>query len=148
MVKLPEIMERNRKALSNLRIPVPTQDIGITMDATPSMIAEKMLEVGGILAFLEYTLGMAEAAHLVAKDSVEYALTLGIVGMDPKGTIKGREAVLIDRSPALQSDISYRTTQNALVEQFKGLRNAYRAQYDVLSRVLSAKQLEAEVARS
>lgn len=147
MVKLPEIMERTRQQLVIFGVPEPSKIIDISMDVLPSRIAEKMLEVGGYLAYLEYLLGQHEASHLIAKDATEYALTIGLIGTDPKATIKAREADLISRNAELQRELGYKTQQAALVEQVKGLRNAYRAQYDVLSRVLAAKELEAEVSR-
>lgn len=149
MVKLPDVIQYRSVGINSLNIPIPGRDdlVGIASQP-PSVIAERMAVVGSYLSFLEYTLCVAEADHMSLKEVVDYGLTIGMAAMDPKATIKSKEAALLATDEELRSANARRVSEAALSEHIKGLRNAYRAQYDTLSRVLSSKQLEADVARS
>lgn len=148
MVKLPDVMKYRAATIRDIGVPEPLRDdlVGI-VSAPPTTIAERIAIVGSYLGFLEYHLCLTEAAHLTVKEAFDYAMTVGMASMDPKATIKSKEAQLFATDASLRDANESRVAEAAVVEHIKGLRNAYRAQYDALSRILASKQLEADIAR-
>lgn len=148
MIKIPDLMAYRVETIRDIGVPEPLKDelVGI-VNEPPIVIAERIAVVGSYLGYLEYHLCLAEATHISLKEAVEYGLTVGMASMDPKATIKSKEAQLLATDVELRNANGQRVSEAAVVEHIKGYRNAYRAQYDCLSRILSAKQLEAEIAR-
>ena len=145
-LKLPEAMDFVHGEIAKLGIPLPS-DMGVTIEATPMQVAGRILVVGSYLSRLEYLIGMSESFRMTLHEVVQSVIDEKLIEMDPKLTIRHKEAV-ITQDASINNLIQQRINYAALIEQVKAYRNAYKAQYDALSRMLSAKQIEAELSRT
>lgn len=146
-MRLPDVVAARRNEIDGLGLPPVERELRVTSESAPHQIADEIARISGQYAYLEYALGVATANLVGVKEVLDHEVTMRMATMDGKETIKAKEARIFSEDMGLEKMNLQRIQQATIVEELHGMRNALRAQYDALSRILSAKTLEAEMVR-
>jgi len=131
--------------LAGCGVPVPDHDVlGVAARGTTADLADKLQEFAGYVAWLEAQLGVMEGRRGALAEGYKAAVLVASADAEGKGTEKSKEAQALARSETLRQTKRLLIEQETVLATAKGLLDSYQAAYDATSRILTARQIEAE----
>lgn len=136
-----------REWVESCGIPVPDHKLLFGLaDADDSRLRTLLQTFGGYVSYLEGQLGIMEGRRHALKQGYEGAILVASASSDgAKKTEKAKEAEAIAKSETLRQMKRMQIEQETILATAKGMLDGYKAAYDTTSRVVSTRQMEAEL---
>lgn len=144
------VFKNQEEFLANLGIPLPSHEtLPIFEDLLPQQLGDLLQKFGGYVTYLEPIIGGMTGRQIALKDGLAAAILVESAKLDDgKKTEKAKEAQIVAGSETLRRTKRMLIEQEALLATAKGIRDAYKQAYDTISRQISLKALEVELATS
>lgn len=110
-------------------------------------MTSEILRLGQLLAYAEYQHGLALAESGRTKDHYDTAMLIATSRIEGKTTETAKRAYVLSNDSQAEKMKDAHTLADAELATWKGTRDALRASYDAVSRVVTIRQMELEMTR-
>lgn len=141
-----DVIDQVDDIIGSFQIPIP-EEMTATVNSTAQELGDHINKTASTLSRIEYYLGWAEASRSACKDMIDLHLSVRGRGQgsNAREAIKAREARVIGEDSDLQGTFMELARYEATYRALRGYRDAYKAQYDGLSRIITLKQMDVQL---
>lgn len=119
----------------------------LSANSTTQELTDEILRLGGLLAYAEHQYGVLAAQEASLKDRYDLRMTLATAALDKKLTETAKRSTILSTEPEVENMKIVHIQAETELLRWKGVRDGLRASYDAVSRVVTVRQMELELAK-
>lgn len=110
-------------------------------------MSSEILRLGALLAYAEHQYGELVAQESSLKDHYDLAMVVATARLDGKMTETAKRGYVLNNDPSIEDMKHNHIAAESDLARWKGVRDGLRASYDAVSRVVTIRGMELEMAR-